>query len=334
LEELGVPWSIALNLTYPEIVTEFNLEVSKKIVENGPASHPGAKYLIRNDGSRIDLRFVRKTSMIKIEPGYQIERHLQDGDVVLFNRQPSLHKMSMMGHVVKIMHYSTFRLNLSATSPYNADFDGDEMNLHLPQSIEAKAELINLLLVPTCIVSQQGNKPVIGIVQDSLLGGFLLTKRDCFLTRSEFMLLSCHLENGKDLLPVPAIIKPILLWTGKQLISLIIPKINLSRVSLSHSGEDNSNISYTDTRVLVIRGELLSGIIDKRTIGASGGSIIHVIWKEYGPEETTKFISQFQLIVNNWLLSNGFSVGIGDTISSPEINQNVSKIIHTAKKKS
>ena len=172
LEEIGVPWNIALNLTYPEIITDLNIKLSKKIIENGPTSHPGAKYLIRNDGSRIDLRYVKNTSLINIEPGYQIERHLQNGDVILFNRQPSLHKMSMMGHVVRIMHYLTFRLNLSATSPYNADFDGDEMNLHLPQNIEAKAELINLLLVPNCIVSQQGNKPVIGIVQDSLLGGF------------------------------------------------------------------------------------------------------------------------------------------------------------------
>jgi len=333
LEEIGVPWSIALNLTYPEIVTEYNIELSRKIIENGPNCHPGAKYLIRNDGSRIDLRYIKKTSMVNIEPGYQIERHLQDGDVILFNRQPSLHKMSMMGHVVRIMHYSTFRLNLSATSPYNADFDGDEMNLHLPQTIEAKAELINLLLVPNCIVSQQGNKPVIGIVQDSLLGGFLLSKRDSFLNKSEFMLLSAQIENVKTILPIPAIIKPFPLWTGKQLISLIIPKINLSRVSLSHSEEDRSNISSNDTRIIIINGELLSGIIDKRTIGASSGSIIHVSWREHGPIETTKFISQFQLIVNSWLLTNGFSVGIGDVISNLEIKKKVFHIIKKAKKK-
>ena len=333
LEEIGVPRSIALNLTYPEIVTELNLELSRKIIQNGPFSHPGAKFLIRNDGIRINLQYIKKTSLINIEPGYQFERHLQDGDVILFNRQPSLHKMSMMGHVVRIMHYSTFRLNLSATSPYNADFDGDEMNLHLPQTIEAKAELINLLLVPNCIVSQQGNKPVIGIVQDSLLGGFLLTKRDSFLTKSEFMLLSVQIDNNRTLLPVPTIIKPKLLWTGKQLISLIIPKINLSRVSLSHSEEDRSNISFDDTRIIVINGELICGIIDKRTIGASSGSIIHVAWREHGPKETTKFISQFQLIVNNWLLMNGFSVGVGDVISNYKIKKKVYQIIDNAKKK-
>jgi DNA-directed RNA polymerase II subunit RPB1 len=164
LDEIGVPWSIALNLTYPEIVSPYNQSILTKIVQNGPYFHPGAKYIIRNDGSRIDLRYVKKISDIKLETGFQVERHLQDGDVVLFNRQPSLHKMSMMGHIIKIMHYSTFRMNLSATSPYNADFDGDEMNLHLPQTIEAKTELLNLLMVPKCIISQQGNKPVMGIV--------------------------------------------------------------------------------------------------------------------------------------------------------------------------
>ena len=333
LEEIGVPWSIALNLTYPEIVTEFNLELSRKIIENGPDSHPGARYLVRNDGSRIDLRYVKNFSLINVEPGYQIERHIQDGDVVLFNRQPSLHKMSMMGHVVRIMHYSTFRLNLSATSPYNADFDGDEMNLHLPQTIEAKAELINLLLVPNCIVSQQANKPVIGIVQDSLLGGFLLSKRDSFITESEFMLFSASIENSKNLIPVPAILKPKSLWTGKQLISMVIPKINLSRVSSNHSIEDHSNISLDDTRVLIINGELLSGMIDKRTIGASNGSIIHITWRECGPQEAAKFISQFQIIVNNWLLFNGFSVGIEDVISNYEIKKKVFQIISNAKKK-
>lgn len=95
---------------------------------------------------------------------------MNDGDFVLFNRQPSLHKMSIMGHRIKIMPYSTFRLNLSVTSPYNADFDGDEMNMHVPQSFETRAEVLELMMVPKCIVSPQANRPVMGIVQDSLLG--------------------------------------------------------------------------------------------------------------------------------------------------------------------
>lgn len=113
----------------------------------------------------------------------QVERHLNDGDFVLFNRQPSLHKMSIMGHRIKIMPYSTFRLNLSVTSPYNADFDGDEMNMHVPQSFETRAEVLELMMVPKCIVSPQSNRPVMGIVQDTLLGCRKITKRDTLISK-------------------------------------------------------------------------------------------------------------------------------------------------------
>lgn len=114
---------------------------------------------------RFDLRHAKKGGEVALEVGYRVERHMQDGDYVLFNRQPSLHKMSIMGHRVRVLPYSTFRLNLSVTSPYNADFDGDEMNLHLAQSEETRAEIKHLMLVPKQIVSPQGNKPVMGIVQ-------------------------------------------------------------------------------------------------------------------------------------------------------------------------
>jgi len=113
----------------------------------------------------------------------QVERHLNDGDFVLFNRQPSLHKMSIMGHRIKIMPYSTFRLNLSVTSPYNADFDGAEMNMHVPQSFETRAEVLELMMVPKCIVSPQSNRPVMGIVQDTLLGCRKITKRDTLIDK-------------------------------------------------------------------------------------------------------------------------------------------------------
>lgn len=171
-----------------------------------------------------------------------MERHLINGDLVLFNRQPSLHKMSMMGHRVRILPYSTFRLNLrcaarrhtqsvrayawmerpavvhfirianhhhvaqstcaprlnsapmpprlvfsihpsSVTTPYNADFDGDEMNMHVAQTHETRAEMANLMMVPRNIVSPQANKPVMGIVQDALLGTRMMTKRDIFIEK-------------------------------------------------------------------------------------------------------------------------------------------------------
>jgi DNA-directed RNA polymerase II subunit RPB1 len=165
LHQVGVPRSIARTLTYPETVTPYNIGKLHDLVKNGPNEHPGAKYVIRNDGTRIDLRHHKAASQISLEYGWKVERHLMDGDYIIFNRQPSLHKESMMGHQVKVMPYSTFRLNLSVTSPYNADFDGDEMNLHVPQSEETRAEIKELCLVPLNIVSPQKNGPLMGIVR-------------------------------------------------------------------------------------------------------------------------------------------------------------------------
>jgi DNA-directed RNA polymerase II subunit RPB1 len=148
---------MATNLTFPEMVTRFNIAEMRRLVRNGPNVHPGAKTIIRDDGKKVDLRYVKKSSDQHLEVGYRVERHIRDGndtpyplpiatlhtvmmdvligDVILFNRQPSLHKMSIMGHKVRVLPWSTFRLNLSCTTPYNADFDGDEMNMHVPQSM-------------------------------------------------------------------------------------------------------------------------------------------------------------------------------------------------------
>jgi DNA-directed RNA polymerase II subunit RPB1 len=115
--------------------------------------------------------------------GTIVERNLEDGDYVLFNRQPTLHRMSMMAHRVKVLPYNTFRLNLSVCSPYNADFDGDEMNMHVPQSLQTIAELKHIAHVSKQVIAPKNNAPVMGIVQDSLLGIYLLTMRDTFLTR-------------------------------------------------------------------------------------------------------------------------------------------------------
>ena len=123
----------------------------RELVSNGPQEYPGAKYVIRDNGERRDLRFGESKDVF-LQYGYKVERHIQNGDYIVFNRQPSLHKMSMMGHKVRIMPYSTFRLNLSVTTPYNADFDGDEMNMHVAQTIESRAEIAELMMVPKCIV--------------------------------------------------------------------------------------------------------------------------------------------------------------------------------------
>ncbi|PSR79676.1 hypothetical protein BD289DRAFT_485464 [Coniella lustricola] len=307
LDEVGVPRSIAKTLTYPETVTPYNIGRLHKLVENGPNEHPGAKYVIRSDGTRIDLRHHKRASQINLEYGWKVERHLIDGDYIIFNRQPSLHKESMMGHRVRVMPYSTFRLNLSVTSPYNADFDGDEMNLHVPQTEETRAEVQNLCLVPLNIVSPQRNSPLMGIVQDSLAGAYKICRRDVFMTKEQVMNLMLWVEDWDGVIPIPAILKPTPRWTGKQIISMIIPK----EVSLQMGGND---FPLNDDTQRIINGEMVYGLLNKKIVGASAGGIIHIAYNELGPQAAMHFLNACQRVVAYWLLHNGHSIGIGDTI--------------------
>jgi DNA-directed RNA polymerase II subunit RPB1 len=329
LDQVGVPKSIARTLTYPEIVTPYNIHRLTQLVRNGPNEHPGAKYVIRDTGERIDLRYHKRAGDIALQYGWKVERHIVDDDPVLFNRQPSLHKMSMMAHRVKVMPYSTFRLNLSVTSPYNADFDGDEMNLHVPQSEETRAELSQLCAVPLQIVSPQSNKPVMGIVQDTLCGIRKLTKRDTFVDYQQVMNILFWVPNWDGVVPPPAIVKPEPLWTGKQMVSLCIPK----GIFLQRFDEGNPLISPKDNGMLISKGEIMYGIVDKKTVGATGGGLIHTIMREKGAQVCSSFFGNVQKVVNFWLLHNGFSIGIGDTIADGATMRDISNTIGEAKQK-
>jgi len=336
IDQVGVPRSIAQNLTFPEIVTPFNIDKMQELVRRGNSQYPGAKYIIRDTGERIDLRYHPKPSDLHLQCGYKVERHIRDGDLVVFNRQPSLHKMSMMGHKVKVLPWSTFRMNLSDTSPYNADFDGDEMNLHVPQSMETRAEILNIHLTPRQVITPQNNKPVMGIVQDTLTAVRKMTKRDVFLDKETMMTMVMFLPIWDGKLPVPAILKPKPLWTGKQLFSLIIPgNVNCQRLQSAHDDNENGGpyhwISPGDTRVLIESGELLMGILCKRTLGASAGSLMHVSQLENGHHDNGLFYGNIQTVVNAWLLVEGHSIGIGDTIADPGTYAEILSTIKKAK---
>lgn len=214
-----------------------------------------------------------------------------------------------MGHRVRVMPYSTFRLNLSVTSPYNADFDGDEMNLHVPQSEETRAEIMNLCMVPLNIVSPQRNGPLMGIVQDTLCGIYKMCRRDVFLTKDQVMNILLWVPDWDGSIPAPAIIKPRALWTGKQIASLALPAgLNLLRPS------DEGMCPVNDDGLFVSSGELVFGLFAKKFVGASSGGVIHIIYNEKGWAAAVNFFNTCQRIINYWLLHNGFSIGIGDTI--------------------
>ncbi|KAI0075928.1 beta and beta-prime subunits of DNA dependent RNA-polymerase [Panus rudis PR-1116 ss-1] len=322
LDEVGVPRSIAMNLTFPERVTPYNIAYLQELVRNGPTAYPGARYVVKDTGERIDLRYNKRADAF-LQYGWIVERHLKDGDYVLFNRQPSLHKMSMMSHRVKLMPYSTFRLNLSVTPPYNADFDGDEMNMHVPQSEETRAELSQIAWVPRQIISPQANKPVMGIVQDTLCGIRKFTLRDCFLDWNQVQNILLWVPEWDGSIPTPAIIKPKPLWTGKQILSMCIPRgINIHR-----SPDPKSPNPVFDDGMLIENGEIIFGIVEKKTVGAAQGGLVHVVFREKGPEATRGLFTGLQQVVNYWLFHNGFSIGIGDTIADKKTMEHITEQI-------
>lgn len=328
LDEVGVPRSIAMNLTFPERVTPYNIAYLQELVRNGPTTYPGARYVVRDTGERIDLRYNKRADAF-LQYGWVVERHLKDGDFVLFNRQPSLHKMSMMSHRVRLMPYSTFRLNLSVTPPYNADFDGDEMNMHVPQSEETRAELSQIAWVPRQIISPQANKPVMGIVQDTLCGIRKFTLRDTFMDWNAVQNILLWVPDWDGTVPIPAILKPKPLWTGKQILSMVIPKgINILR-----NPDPKSSNPVFDDGVFIENGELLFGIVEKKTVGAAQGGLIHVTFREKGPEVTKQLFTGLQMVVNYWLFHNGFSIGIGDTIADSKTMAYITETISQSKQK-
>jgi DNA-directed RNA polymerase II subunit RPB1 len=330
IAELGMPTKIAMNLTFPEKVTPYNITKMYKLIQNvgpnGEERHPGAKTIVRSDGRMISLKHVNRKEIV-LHVGDVVNRHIMDGDVVLFNRQPTLHRMSMMGHRVKVLPYNTFRLNVSVTAPYNADFDGDEMNAHIPQSYESATELLEIAAVPHQIVTPRHAKPVIGIVQDTLVGSYRITRSHVNFTRREFM--NMMMWNRRFEGAVPKGSKEIAgqqRWSGQQIISQLLPPINM----------DMGNGLYKENKVKenfvrIREGQILEGIFDKDIFSKPSKGIIHTVFKDYGSTDTVNFIDSMQNTIEQFLVYNGFSVGVSDLIADEETRKNMEEVIKKRK---
>ena len=327
IAEIGVPIKIALNLTVPEKVTPYNKEQMYKLIQNGADKHPGAKTIVRQDGRMISLKHVN-TREIVLRLGDVVNRHLDDGDIILFNRQPTLHRMSMMGHRVKVLPYNTFRLNVSVVAPYNADFDGDEMNAHIPQSYEASTELAEIAAVPHQIVTPRHAKPLIGVVQDSLVGAYRLTRAQVDFNRREFMNMMMWNKRFEGVMPVAARGadgKPPR-WTGQQVLTQLMPPINL----------EMGNGLYKDNKsqenfVKIKEGVVEQGIFDKDIFSRPSKGIVHVTYRDYGPTDTVNFIDAMQNTVEQFLVYNGFSVGISDLIADEDTRKQMEEVVKKRK---
>lgn len=214
-----------------------------------------------------------------------------------------------------------------------AKFDGDEMNIHVPQSEQTKAEVQEIMMIEKNIISSQSNKPIIGVIQDSLLGTFKITSRDAFITKELFMNIMMKLKKPNFKFPKPTIYKPKELWTGKQVFNLILPNINIHRFTPQHTEEDTLSFSVNDSEVYIKNGKLITGQLCKKTIGATEGGIIHITWLDCGSMEANDFISQTQYLVNCWLQETGFSIGAGDIFANEQSNKAVDEIVTNSKEK-
>lgn len=330
ISEVGVPIDVAKKLTIPETVSEWNIEKLKQLVLNGPNNHPGANYIIRPDGVKIRLDYVTERQPVadSLAPGYIVERHLADGDIVMFNRQPSLHRMSVMAHFVKVLPYRTFRLHPAVCPPYNADFDGDEMNLHVPQSEEARAEAMLLMQVHDQLISPRYGGPIIGGIRDFITAAYLLTKEDTYLTKEEFANLAL-IGGYKGPLPKPEKSKEgVKYYSGKQLFSLFFPTdfnytITSKWLKSSKTGETKD--------VVIKNGELISGVIDKASIGAEEpDSVLHRIAKDYGTGSARKFLNSILIMLKTFITQHGFTYGYDDLVLPDTARKEISNIVETA----
>ncbi|KAF7301868.1 DNA-directed RNA polymerase subunit [Mycena indigotica] len=356
--EIGVPPVFAQKLTFPEPVTPANFHELRQRVITGPKGYPGATLVEYEDGHQVSLDkmtveqrtaianqlltpqenshgtkgglFTRTPAINK-----KVYRHLRDGDILILNRQPTLHKPSMMAHKARVLKgEKTIRMHYANCNSYNADFDGDEMNIHFPQNQVSRAEATmiantdNQYLVPT-----SGN-PLRGLIQDHVVAGVWMTSQDSFFTREEYFQLlygALRPEDEPDdhsrisTLP-PTIWKPVPLWTGKQIISTILKNItpdNFEGLNLNAKTKVPGKLWGNDSKedkVIFMDGELLCGVLDKAAFGASDYGIVHSVYELYGADTAGKLLGILSRLFTKFLQHRAFTCRMDDLALTTEGN--------------
>ncbi|HLC55389.1 MAG TPA: DNA-directed RNA polymerase subunit A' [Candidatus Nanoarchaeia archaeon] len=320
--EVGIPQRVALELTVPERVNEWNIEKLKELIKRGAEAYPGANYVVRPDGKKKQITDEsREVILNEIGPGMIVERHLVDGDIALFNRQPSLHRMSIMCHRIRVLPGKSFRLNPSVCNAFNADFDGDEMNLHIPQTEEARAEAEILMEVQTQMITPKHGYNVMGCVEDSVTGLYLLTKGEGMqLTREDAtqLMVSIGIED-------PKIAKQKI--NGKELFSMLLPK-DFNYEGLAKGTPKDAVLKLGDDGLVRIEdGQLVSGVIDSNAIGEERGKMIMEFYRRYGPSITVEFLGNIFRLGIKILLKRGFTISIDNIDVSREVQEKINASI-------
>jgi len=323
ISEVGVPFEIARELTVPEYVNDWNLEEMKELVKR--KEYPVANYIIRIDGKRKKVSDLNREEILtELAAGYVIERQLKDGDTAIFNRQPSLHRPSMMAHTVKVLPGKTFRMNDAVSDPYNADYDGDEMNLHVPQTEEARVEADSLMRVQNHIISIANGRPIMGPHQDHVSGAFLMTRSNTMFTREEALFMMGkvginELPRSKDGM-----------YDGKEVFSMVIPNnINLQyRSGLCRKcGTCDGEKCLHDAYITIEKGRIKSGAMDGRGLQRT---LLKEVYMKNGPEVAKKFIDDVTRLTLAAIMLKGFTISVSDSDLSPKAVEEVNTVLDSA----
>jgi DNA-directed RNA polymerase beta' subunit len=357
IDELGVPLKIAMNLTFPEIVGPLTRDELQRLVIAGPDKYPGAKQVrkVAAGNRTIRLKGHPDPASIVLEDGDVVERHLRNGDYVLFNRQPSLHKMSMMAHRVRVMPYHTFRLNVCVCASYNADFDGDEMNMHVPQSLQTLYEIKELAAVPMHILSPRYSKPIITIVQDVALGVFRITQPHVRISQRQLFNLACGNQllggyasgaagaegaGGALMRVAPGVTSSADMWstggaagewTGRQVLSTVLPPT--ASVYMKNDIANPKDFNADIDEIIVEGGVIRSGVLSEKVFSRASRGLVHSTYNTLGAAAVTAMLNSTQKLVCDWLVLSGFSVGVSDLIVSPITTEKKHTALSLAKAK-
>jgi DNA-directed RNA polymerase subunit A' len=332
LNEVGVPYEVASLLTVPERVTSANSDMLKEMIAK--KDYPAAVSIVRPDGKRKYITDeLREQFIEEITQGYLVERQLRDKDISLFNRHPSLHRMSIMGHYVKVLPGRTFRMHPAVCPPYNADFDGDEMNIHIPQTEEARAEAKVLLDVNENLISPKFNANVIGCSEDAITGLYILTATDEIdrdLAAQLLTQVNCRVSGHmKEKL------------SGREVFSFLLPKIDFEVKTKACKGKDcpyfercKKEACPHHAYVSIKDGKLVSGIIDERIIGVETNTLLRELDRQVGRKATIDFLGKAFMLGVLYLTRAGFTISLADLKTTPHVNEEAKKIVENAEKKS
>jgi DNA-directed RNA polymerase beta' subunit len=344
LDEIGLPYELARRLSIPIKVNRHNRDALQQLMRDDGVM----QIMDESTGDMIAVNEHNRNTLVLLD-GWVVERFVRKGDWIPINRQPTLHKPSIMGHRVYIHNDRTLKLPAPCTTPYNADHDGDEMNGHIPQTPEARAEVQELMAVSKHIMHPRANKPVMAIIQDGIDASYFMTHPDTWLTRGEACALLMMMRYDRDApaelalgdpglevkalqLPIPAILKPTPMWSGKQIISCVLPRLTMTRKLKNRPKYDGPEWMAPDGWLYICNGELLMGTLCKQTVGDTAGGIIHMACLYLNNNIAARFISDVQRMLNKFLISVGFSVGVKDCLTKPEVGVKVSQVLAAAER--